>query len=328
MKRPWLVVGLVAILVLLIGVWHATRTPYTRMQAESSAPYAPQRGKEYAQVAASQEDPSIFGERLSSLGYLGDGVSQQAGRARRAKGAPEADGQGALSALAANQPDRYLIKNAALSIETGDARHATAQLTQAVTDAGGYVSNLSESTDGLGRRSISLEVRVPSDKLDSALQQFDTLGKILSKQVTTQDVTEEYIDTESRSRNLKRTEERLLEHLSRTGELEDIVLVEKELTRVREQIERLDGRLRFLSHRVTFSTIQIALRESPAGGPLVPTDSFSTAQVFSEAARSLVRFAQALWVWVIWLGVWSVVWGPCAVLAWFVYRRARASASG
>jgi hypothetical protein len=229
----------------------------------------------------------------------------------------------AIGADAAESTDRYLIRNAILTIEAEDVRGATDRLIFAVRAAKGYVGNLQESVDGLGARSVSMEVRVPSSGFDRSMQELTALGKVLDKQVTAEDVTEEFVDTQSVLRNLKRTEGRLLEHLSKTGKLSDTLLIEKELTRVRQEIERNEGRMRFLSHRVAFSTINVTLRETARKQALVPPESFSTGQQVSDASRSLVEFLRGLWTMVIWVGIWAVVWLPIAVVLILWVRRER-----
>lgn len=225
-----------------------------------------------------------------------------------------------LAALEKSQADRYLIKNASLTIETEDARKASELLVAAIEELGGYVSDFREAVDRLGRRSIHVQVRVPADKFQSSMERLEPLGKVLSRQVTTEDVTEQFVDTDARLRNLKRTEERLLAHLDRTGKLEDIVEVEHELTRVREQIEVLEGRLRFLSHRVAFSTINTTFQEAPKAEPIVPPETYSMAKIASEAARSLVGFFQRVAARVIWLAIWAVVWVPLLGVVLFLVR--------
>lgn len=217
-------------------------------------------------------------------------------------------------------PDRYLIKNADYKIEAVDPKQASVQLIASVIAAGGYVANQQESIDTLGRFNISLQVRVPADTLDGTMQGIEALGRVLNKQVSTEDVTEEYIDTDARIRNLKKTEERLLDHLSKSLLMESTLKVEQELTRVREQLERLEGRLKYLSHRVAFSTIHIMFQEKPKAESILPPLSFSSGQVASEAARTLFAFAQALWSKIIWLGIWSPVWGTVLFLFWLVWR--------
>jgi hypothetical protein len=221
------------------------------------------------------------------------------------------------------QPDHYLIKTATIAIETEDAQESAKQLTASVVAAGGYVSDLHQQTDGMGRHNVMVQVRVPADKLDGTMEALDALGKVLDRQVSTQDVSEEYIDTDARIRNLKKTEERLIEHLSQAILIDSTLKIEQEMTRVREQLERLEGRQRFLNNRIQYSTITISLCEEPKVGPLTPVNTFSSGRVFSDAAQSLVAFARRMWTKAIWLAVWSPVWGVAALVGWLVYRRVR-----
>ncbi len=236
-------------------------------------------------------------------------------------GAPGA--AGSLGDLATTQPDVYLIKNATVTVECEDAGKASETLRASLQANNAYVSNLNEHLDSLGRRTITLQVRVPADKFDQSMLNLESLGKVLNKQVTTEDVTEEYVDTESRTRNLKKTEERLIDHLNRAAELEDILRVENELTRVREQIERMDGRLRYLTNRVSFSTISITLQDKAKAETIIPPKSFSTAQEFTSAARSMLGFLQGIWSLVIWVLVWSPVYVPLGFIAYVALKRFR-----
>ena len=226
-----------------------------------------------------------------------------------------------LQAIEATQLDRYLIRTASMLLETENAREAADALTQIVMDAGGYMSELNESVDAFERRSVTLTARVPATRFDSATGGIEALGKLIDKQVRAQDMTEEYVDTDSRNRNLKKAEERILDHLDRTGELEDIINVERELARVRGEIEAMDGRLRFLNNRVAYSTLHVTLREKPSLESIVPVDTFSVANVFSQALRSLVGFSQSLAVVAVWIGVWAPIWAPLCLVAWVARRR-------
>jgi len=169
---------------------------------------------------------------------------------------------------------------------------------------------------------------MPADRFDETMQQLEPLGKVLDKQVTAEDVTEKFIDTEAKTRNLKRTEERLLDHLNRSAKLEDILAVEREITRVRGQIEQLEGQLRFLSHRIAYSTLQVTLQESPKPKSVIPVDTFSTGEVASNAVRSLVASAQQIWFVIIWVGIWSPVWILFPLIVWYLIRRDRRKSRG
>lgn len=107
----------------------------------------------------------------------------------------------------------------------------------------------------------SVTIRVPSVKHDVAVKEITELGKVKSKSTSGRDVTEEYIDLEARLRNLNREEERLLEILKKAEDVKDFLDVEKELARVRGEIEILTGRKKYLDDRIDYSTIVVELRE-------------------------------------------------------------------
>ncbi|HRK33532.1 MAG TPA: DUF4349 domain-containing protein, partial [Candidatus Hydrogenedentes bacterium] len=112
-------------------------------------------------------------------------------------------------------------------------------------------------------------------------------------------------------------------HLNRTAKVEDILRVEQELTRVREEIERMDGRLRYLQDRVSFSTISVNIQEAAKAEPILPAETFSTAQEFSEASRVLVAFLLSLWAMAIWVIVWLPILGIGAAVLYGMIRRIR-----
>lgn len=228
-----------------------------------------------------------------------------------------------IAAIESGRLDRYLIRNATLTLEARDVRQAAARLSAAVSAARGYVSESQEAVDELGSRSITLSARVPYDRFDRVLGQVEALGKVKERQIGAEDVTEEFVDSKARLRNLKRAEARLLEHLARTGRLADVLLVEKELNRVRGEIEQLEGRLRFLTHRVAFSTFAVTLGEAPRPQAVVPPDSFSSGKEASAAVRALVGFAQTLWTGALWIGIWAIVWLPLLFIARSIARRLR-----
>jgi hypothetical protein len=258
--------------------------------------------------------------RMASGAHYGGPPGAQKAEATDPYGT-EATKAPALTALTESRPDRHLIKNATLTLEARDVRQASTQLITATRAARGYVADTKESADELGRRTVTVQVRVPFERFDHSVQQIEALGKVVEKQVTAEDVTEEFVDSQAKLRNLKRTELRLIEHLNRTARLSDILLVEKELSRVRGEIEQIEGRLRFLTHRVAFSTLTVTLSEAPRPQPITPADSYSAGQQLTDAVRSLVAFGRVLWTLAIWLAVWALVWVPLALVFWFAYRR-------
>jgi hypothetical protein len=231
------------------------------------------------------------------------------------------DAGGAASPTIEGALDRYLIKSGTLSIEVADARTAMDQLVAGVQPGHGYVSNMNEYVDAFGQRSITFQIRIPAEDFDKAMLRIGTLGKLLNKQVNTEDVTEQYVDTDARVRNLKATEQRLVEHLGRSAKLDEILNVEREISRVRGEIEQHEGRLRFLKNRVAYSTISITIQEAPKAGQITPANSFSSANVFAEATRSLIGCVRVVWIYIIWAIVWSPAWLGILLALRFAYKR-------
>ena len=229
-----------------------------------------------------------------------------------------------LSTIASSQADRFLIRNATVTVESKDVIKSSRELISSVVAARGYVAELHESLDNLGSRSVEVKVRVPAQAFDQSMSGLESLGKILEKAVTAEDVTEEFVDSQARLRNLNKEEARLIDILGRTGRLSDTLQVEQELSRVRGETEQIEGRLRYLSHRVDFSTIDVTFQETAHPLTTTPPESYSSGKIASDAVRSLVGFLQNLWTVVLWILVWIVVWGPVAVIIWLVQNRRKA----
>jgi hypothetical protein len=302
----WVVFALGVLVVLLVGIWwHRRNLAQVHLLQAPDAPMGiPTAGEPYL-----KRSPAMMGAPAMGGGTFGAGGTSQGGLT--------------LAVLAASQPERYLIKTATVTLEVRETKAAAERLTALIKENKGYVADLREWVDALGNQSATVTFRVPANRFEEVLTSVKSLGTPLDVQVSSEDVTEEYVDVEAQLRNLKRTEERLLGHLSRTGRLADTLAVERELSRVRQEIERLEGRLRYLSHRVAFCTVTVTLRQSARTQPLVPPEAFSTGKVASDAVRSLVGFAQSLWSLIIWLAVWAVIWLPLAIVGWVGYRRLR-----
>lgn len=160
----------------------------------------------------------------------------------------------------------------AMLVRQGQASIEVRRMDDAVTEArataarfGGFVASTSVRSGREEQRVASLELRVPTDQFDGLLAVLGAFGKVESVNASAQDVGEEFVDMSARAANARRVEARLVEMLaSRTGKLSDVLTVENELARVREQIERYDARVRWLEKRSALSTLQLTLHE-PGG---------------------------------------------------------------
>jgi hypothetical protein len=306
-------------------------TTYLLVAVAVAAGCAAQEAADYASSESMSDvapDYSAGKMRRQEAGFAAEAAESsdrayaQLAQAVPTGGATPVQPPGALAAAQASRPDRFLIRNGTISLEVEDVLEAAQQVTATVVGLGGYIANRVETLPAIGTRKITMQVRAPASQFEAAMEGIAAAGKVLNRAENSQEVTEEFLDTEARSRNLKQTEERLLSHLQQATQLEQILAIEQEITRVREQIERLDGRLRYLSSRVEFSTIEVALNERAGREPVVPAQTWSAGQEFSQALRSMVVLGQVVLTLVIWLVVWSPVWVPLAVIFELLRRRA------
>jgi hypothetical protein len=139
-------------------------------------------------------------------------------------------------------------------------------------------------------RAATLELRIPSEHFEDAVNGLAPIGKLESVNVSVQDVGEEFVDVQARLVNARRLEQRLVDLLAnRTGKLADVLSVERELARVREEIERYEGRARYLRTRASVSTLTIAVHEPY---PVVASHPGARPirDAFVQAWRNLVGF--------------------------------------
>jgi hypothetical protein len=217
---------------------------------------------------------------------------------------------------------QMIIREGTATVRVDSLEPAIAKVQQLAQRLGGYVANTSMQSGSENAREASLQLKIPSARWDQALAGLRPVGKLESQQTTTEDVGEEYVDVTARMQNARRLEERLVNLLAtRTGKLEDVLAVERELARVREEIERYEGRLRYLRSRVALSTLTVVLHErypvlSPGHNPVV--------EAFAEAWRNFVGFVAGL---IAALGflvpLAAVLGGVLWLLVWFFRRLMR-----
>lgn len=216
-----------------------------------------------------------------------------------------------------------LIRTGQASIEVEKLDPAIARLRQLTAQLGGYVANSSVSGGRDQVRSATLELKIPAARYDQAVSGLGGVGKVEAVNTSVEDVGEEYVDVTARATNARRLEERLVSLLAtRTGKLEDVLAVERELARVREEIERYDGRLRFLRTRAAVSTLTVNVHEpTPLLGQNPGENPISAA--LRQAWRNFVGFVAAV---IASLGVLIPIVAMAAG-GWLIYRRVRRAKS-
>lgn len=157
---------------------------------------------------------------------------------------------------------RMLIKTGQLSLKVKDLQDSREKIGTLTQQLNAYISD--ERLDDLGNRlSISMTIRVPCKLYDSLVALIEPIAeKTENKSVNTQDVTEEFIDTEARLKTKKELETRYREILRQANSVTDILAVESNLNTVRGEIESMEGRLKYLSSQVSFSTLSLSFYQS------------------------------------------------------------------
>jgi hypothetical protein len=210
-----------------------------------------------------------------------------------------------------------IIRTGQAFIEVEKVDPAVLKIRQLAAQFGGYITNSSISGGRDQIRQATLELKIPSPKYEPAVDALSTIGKVETVTSNAQDVGEEFVDVTARVTNSRRLEERLITLLAnRTGKLDEVLRVERELARVREEIERYEGRLRYLSSRVAMSTLTITVHEpapilgnNPGENPI--------AAALRRAWRNFIGLVAGV---IASLGV-VIPLALVGVAGWFGYRR-------
>jgi hypothetical protein len=205
--------------------------------------------------------------------------------------------------------ERKIIYTAVVDLVVDDFTETDRKIQALTKEFGGFIAEFREDRTYGDRRSGRWVVRTPVRRFQEFLDQVVALGVPETRQMDAQDVTEEYVDLEARLASKKRLEERILQLLEeRAGEIKDVIVVEQELARVREEIERMEGRLRFLANRVELTTITITAREEvDYEPPQAPTFTGKVQSTWSQSLTALGRTLEALALTVVALFPWFVL---------------------
>jgi hypothetical protein len=233
------------------------------------------------------------------------------------------DATGTLTALELANSQK-VISDAQLQIEVKGGTFQTA-FEQALLIAdryGGYIISSDSQASGEegSMKSGTIALRIPAASFSRALADADKLGDVKSRQIQTQDVTEEYVDLGARITNSQAHVKALLDLLTRAKTVDEILQVQQVLTSAQQQLEELQGRLRFLDEHTNYSTLTMSIYET--GVVVTPAGGWGTTKAFEDALHNLVDAANSI---VRGLGVLIPVLVVLAIIAYIVYRILRAS---
>src|SRR4030095_2238558 len=164
--------------------------------------------------------------------------------------------------------NRKLIRNATVELEIVSFDNAVQKITAFANEEHGYVATTDSEKQANGKLRGQVAVKVLPENLDRFLQKIRSLGELKNQTLGTEDVTKAYFDTDARLKNARVMEQRLIDMLkAKTGKVSDLLQVEKELGRVREEIEKMQGELKYWDSQVQFATVTISLAEKDMEEP-------------------------------------------------------------
>lgn len=227
---------------------------------------------------------------------------------------------------------RKIISDAWVAMEVEDVKAARDQLIARVEGMGGYVASSSLSSVGEDGRFAygNITLKVPSQQVNSLTDSLGELGTIKQFENSTEDITNEYYDIQSRLKNAEEQEKKLLEIMDQAKTVEEILLVRAELDEVQERIEQFKGQIQFWDQRVDYATVSVSLQAvaSYQSGTPTPPQPMSLAKLwesiknaFNSSVTGMLNFFSGLLVVLSFLLLPLLLIGAVALLIFLLLRR-------
>jgi hypothetical protein len=220
---------------------------------------------------------------------------------------------------------RKIIYDAQVDLVVDSVDPIGKKVTSLVQAARGYIAEQNVTGSPGTLRSIHWKIRIPVEQFDSFVESIVSLGELERNNRTSEDISDQYYDIEARIKN-KKVEEQTLNKIlqERSGKLEDILKIEIELSRVRGEIEQLEGKIRVLENLSSLATLTLNVREREKYAPAAPVVAgFSTqiSRTWDGQILNLVDLAKAIVLWAVSWAIWLPFLLVALILAWIVGRR-------
>ena len=227
------------------------------------------------------------------------------------------------------ETNRMIIHQASLSVNVKELDKAQAKIEQKVAQYGGYIveSNVYQEDDQTS--SGNMVVRIPEKHFEKFLADAEgQAAKVLERNVTGQDVTEQYVDLQSRVKSKRAVEERLLAFMSKAQKTEDLLKISSDLAKVQEEIEVMVGKMKYLENQTSFSTVELLMYENKVVVPEIESKELNTwektKKQLATSTNSLLATGSALIIFFIGnLPVLLILTLIGLGVYWFVRKRLR-----
>ncbi len=222
-----------------------------------------------------------------------------------------------------------IIRTGIINLYTDDYQNTITKITAYITDLGGFIQSSNEgfvdSKDLTYGGSGYMVVRVPSASFMDSMEKLKSYGRAVGSSTNTENITGSYQDVESELKSFRIEEERLLSYLSKAEKIEDMLTIEKELTRVRTEINSRVTILNNYEKLVAFSTITINLTESKSatGNIESPFSDFGLkiSRGFASSINLLLNIVAGLILVIIWLLPFLFIVGLVLLVIWAIIKR-------
>lgn len=206
-----------------------------------------------------------------------------------------------------------LIKKAALTLIVKSTADATKVVSTLVQEQQGYLIDFQDNRSQVenGQQRVSMQIRLPQERLDSTIAKLSQLGTVKSQSLTAEDVSEQLVDVEARLRNLRKQEDLVLKIMERSGTVGEIMNVARELSNIRESIERIDAQLKNLKTQVAYATIYLSL-EAPVAS--APDFQRPVGLEFKETWEDATEGVSDLTVGILKFAIWLLTFSPYIAL--------------
>jgi len=271
-----------------------------------------------AGAACAAEEPPIYQPPVVDWGEEAPPPMVIAPPAEGALSFWDGDDKAQVTTVLVNYDERMIVRNGDMELVVEDVSEAMEAISQLAGGLNGYVVSSSVSGEEEDMQGW-IAIRVPDESFEQTLADIRELAvRVESESTNSQDVTEEYIDLEARLTNAEATEQEFLALLDKAEDVDDILEIYESLSRIRQEIEQIKGRMQYLERTSSMSLISVYLEPESSGRATVPA-GWNALQIFKSAARGLVITGQVLGTIAIWLLIFIPIWGT--VLGIILWRR-------
>lgn len=203
--------------------------------------------------------------------------SGQSGRSEESLASTDRKPEKSVNAAEVKVANQMVIYQAELELRVKKFEQTLQNLERKAKKYGGYIAESTVTKDGNEQVSGSLKLRIPQEHFQDFLTDAEgEAAEVLQRNINGQDVTEEYVDLESRLKSKKAVEERLLSFMKNAAKTEDLLKISADLAAVQEEIEIIEGRMKYLKNQTSFSTVNITLYERKVVVPNLDKDQLNT----------------------------------------------------